>query len=155
MKKGDPSQKMSVLEFLSVCLLWEVKGELKRIHIDDPGVSCSGSIGHTPEATEPVCETNFQGELSTSYWGGYCVGHRAAAAEAFGAAEFFFYVLSSDHFSYRIWCLRQINVHIDRYNIHTEVVFFCKIIVEIADYYTRDLVICYLDNNLCKRIPLL
>jgi hypothetical protein len=35
------------------------------------------------------------------------------------------------------------------------VVFFCKIIVEIADYYTRDLVICYLDNNLCKRIPLL
>jgi hypothetical protein len=49
----------------------------------------------------------------------------------------------------------KLDTHIDRYNIHTEVVFFCKKFVEIADYYTRDLVIFYLDNNLSKGIPLL
>jgi hypothetical protein len=27
----------------------------------------------------PVCETKFQGELSTSFWGGYSERHRAAA----------------------------------------------------------------------------
>jgi hypothetical protein len=32
-----------------------------------------------------VCETKFQGELSTSFWGGYSERHRAAAAGGLAA----------------------------------------------------------------------
>jgi hypothetical protein len=40
--------------------------------------SCSG-LPHPECPPLPVCETNFQGELSTSFSGGYWEGHRAAA----------------------------------------------------------------------------